>query len=236
MRESYRDHALVLRTYDFAEADRVIVLLTREHGVVRSVAKGVRRTRSRFGSRLQLFVELDVQLYQGRNLATITRADTITFLSTGIIEDVEKYTAACAVLETADRLSIAADPTLYDLVLESLTTIRTSPYTTPALDCYLLRAMSLAGWAPSLFSCGQCGRPGPHTAFHPEVGGAVCTECRPPGAAEVNPEVLHHMWLVERGHLEVPPQYASEVHQLTRAYLQWHVEQKLTSLAVAEGL
>lgn len=133
-RESVRDRALVLRTYDFAEADRVIVLLTREHGVVRSVAKGVRRTRSRFGSRLQLFVELDVQLYQGRNLATITRADTVTFFGSGIIDDVERYTAACAVLETADRLSLTADETLYDLVLRALTTLRTTEHVTAALD------------------------------------------------------------------------------------------------------
>ena len=63
MRENYRDRAVVIRTYDFGEADRVIVLLTRDHGLVRAVAKGVRRAKSRFGSRLQLFVNLDVQLY-----------------------------------------------------------------------------------------------------------------------------------------------------------------------------
>ena len=78
-RQSFRDAALVLHTYDFAEADRVVVLLTRSHGIVRSVAKGVRRAKSRFGSRLQLFVELNVQLYPGRNLATITGADTVSF-------------------------------------------------------------------------------------------------------------------------------------------------------------
>ena len=62
MRENFRDRALVIRTYDFGEADRIIVLLTRNHGLVRGVAKGVRRAKSRFGSRLQLFVNLDVQL------------------------------------------------------------------------------------------------------------------------------------------------------------------------------
>ena len=60
---TYREAAIVLRTHKLGEADRIVVLLTRDHGIVRGVAKGVRRSKSRFGSRLQLFVELDVQLY-----------------------------------------------------------------------------------------------------------------------------------------------------------------------------
>ena len=75
-RENYRERAVVVRSYDFAEADRIVVLLTRGHGLVRGVAKGVRRSKSRFGSRVQLFVELDVLLYPGRALANITAADT----------------------------------------------------------------------------------------------------------------------------------------------------------------
>ena len=87
MRENYRDRAVVIRTYDFGEADRVIVLLTRDHGLVRAVAKGVRRAKSRFGSRLQLFVNLDVQLYVGKNLATISQADTVDYFGARLIED-----------------------------------------------------------------------------------------------------------------------------------------------------
>ena len=85
MRENYRDRAVVIRTYDFGEADRVIVLLTRDHGLVRAVAKGVRRAKSRFGSRLQLFVNLDVQLYVGKNLATISQADTVDYFVARLI-------------------------------------------------------------------------------------------------------------------------------------------------------
>ena len=69
----------MVRTYDFGEADRVIVLLTRNHGLVRGVAKGVRKVKSRFGSRLQPFVDVDVQVYPGRGLSTITGADTVTY-------------------------------------------------------------------------------------------------------------------------------------------------------------
>ena len=104
-RESYRDRAFVVRTYDFGEADRVVVLLTRHHGLVRSVAKGVRKSRSRFGSRIQPFVDIDVQLYPGRNLATITAADTVAYFAGRIIEDFDRYAAGCAILEAAEKLS-----------------------------------------------------------------------------------------------------------------------------------
>ena len=64
----YRDEAIVLRTHKLGEADRIITLLTRQHGRVRAVAKGVRRTTSRFGSRLEPFTHVDLQLAEGRNL------------------------------------------------------------------------------------------------------------------------------------------------------------------------
>jgi len=185
MRENYRDRAVVIRSYDFGEADRVIVLLTQNHGLVRAVAKGVRRAKSRFGSRLQLFVNLDVQLYVGKNLATISQADTVNYFGARLIEDYERYTAACAVLESAERLIYAdgdGDPYLYNAVVAALEQLQTDE-PTQTLDAFLLQAMAHAGWAPSLFDCAQCQRPGPHHAFHPAVGGAACHQCPPPRAA-----------------------------------------------------
>ena len=73
----YRDEAIVLRTHKLGEADRIITLLTRQHGRVRAVAKGVRKTTSRWGSRLEPFTHVDLQLAEGRNLDVITQADTI---------------------------------------------------------------------------------------------------------------------------------------------------------------
>ena len=73
----YRDEAIVLRTHKLGEADRIITLLTRQHGRVRAVAKGVRKTTSRWGSRLEPFTHVDLQLAEGRNLDVITQADTL---------------------------------------------------------------------------------------------------------------------------------------------------------------
>ncbi|MDY5840957.1 MAG: DNA repair protein RecO [Corynebacterium camporealensis] len=236
-RENFRDRAVVIRSYDFGEADRVIVLLTKRHGLVRGVAKGVRRAKSRFGSRLQLFVNLDVQLYAGRSLYSITQADTVAYYGAQIIDDYERYTAACAALEAAERLAqndAPGDPYLYNAITQTLERLQHAE-PIDALNAFLLQAMAHAGWSPSLFDCAQCQRPGPHHAFHPAVGGAACHQCRPPGAAEVDPETLHHMWLLAHGYESNPTNaQRQEAHRLTRAYLQWHLERKVSALGVME--
>lgn len=243
-RPSVRDRALVVRTYDFGEADRIVVLLTREHTVVRGVAKGARRGRSRFGSRLQRLVELDVQLYPGRRLATITGADTVRFFGAGIIDDYDRFMAACAALETAERLAVndaPGDPFLFEETSETLARLQGDPPDV-TLDRFLLRVAEHAGWAPVLFECAQCGRPGPHHAFHPGAGGAVCGRCRPPGAVTVAEETLHLMWLTMRARdadaarlLDVAPQLGREMHRLASAHLQWHLERRIGTLAMVEG-
>ena len=101
----YRDEAVVLRTQKLGEADRIITLLTRSHGRVRAVAKGVRRTTSRFGSRLEPFTHVDLQLAEGRTLDVVTQAETIDAVrATRSARDYERYTAGTAMLETAERL------------------------------------------------------------------------------------------------------------------------------------
>lgn len=252
-RENYRERAVVVRSYDFAEADRIVVLLTRGHGLVRGVAKGVRRSKSRFGSRVQLFVELDVLLYPGRALANITAADTVSYFGAGIIEDYPRYTTACAALEAAERLAVAEngeDPFLYDALLTTLRRIQQHPDPTLVLDAFLLQAMDHAGWAPSLFNCAQCGTPGPHRAFHPEAGGAVCTECRPPGSATPPPEALRVMWWLAHNQWWAVDaareasisagdgffdDVSHHVHQMTRAHVQWHMERKVQALDFVDG-
>ena len=101
----YRERAVVLRQHKLGEADRILTLLTREHGLVRAVAKGVRRTRSKFGARLEPFAHIDVQLYPGRNLDIVTQVHTLDAFGGDIVDDYARYTTACAVLETAERLA-----------------------------------------------------------------------------------------------------------------------------------
>ena len=102
----YRDEGVVLRVQKLGEADRIVTVLTRAHGRVRAVAKGVRRTRSRFGASVEPFSHVDLQLWEGRGgLDTVTQADSLMSYGQVLVADYPRYTAGTAVLETAERLT-----------------------------------------------------------------------------------------------------------------------------------
>jgi DNA repair protein RecO (recombination protein O) len=238
----YRDEAVVLRTQKLGEADRIITLLTRRHGRVRAVAKGVRRTGSRFGSRVEPFMHVDLQLHEGRSLDVVTQAETIEPYGERIANDYARYTAGTAVLETAERLtSEEREPAirLYLLVIGALRALAEGAHTpTLVLDAFILRAMSTAGYEPALESCARCDAPGPHRYFAVAVGGMVCTEHRPAGAATVSASAAATLVALLEGDWAVADatdlRVQREVSGLVAAYLQWHIERGLRSLRLVE--
>ncbi|PPI55098.1 DNA repair protein RecO [Rathayibacter toxicus] len=235
---SYRDEVVVLRTHKLGEADRIITILSRRHGKIRAVAKGVRKTGSKFGSRLEPFMVADVQLYEGRSLDIITQAESLAVYGALIAADYDSYTAANAMVETADRLTDAdSDGSLqhYLLLVGALRSLARSEHEPLLiLDSYLLRALSVAGWAPSFDDCARCGASGPHGAVVVQLGGVVCVECTPPGAPRVLPEVivlLAALLTGDWGHAEAAePVTRSRASGVVAAYAQWHLERGLKSL------
>lgn len=207
----------MVRTHKLGEADLIVVLLTREHGLVRAVAKGVRRSKSRFGARLDRFCLVNVQVYPGRNrskpdggLANVTDAVTVHTYAPQVSADVDRFYAGVAMLEVAELTVQGSGEDaahVVDLLDESLAAFAAPDIAqdVPAIpprtqaDRFVLRALGMAGWAPSLVDCAQCGRPGPHLAFHPLAGGAVCTSCRPPGASTPPAQSVRVLWLLSRG-------------------------------------
>jgi DNA repair protein RecO (recombination protein O) len=238
----YRDEAVVLRTHKLAEADRIVTLLTREHGRVRAVAKGVRRTTSRFGSRLEPFTHVDLMLAEGRNLDTVTQAETLSSFSGTLGNDYERYTAGTVMLETAERLaSEERQPSVQQfLLLVGGLRAMAAGERRPAqvLDSYLLRALSVAGYAPSFDACAHCGLEGPHRWFSPSMGGVLCATCRVPGSASPAPETVILLGALLAGNWPVVeaavPRQLTEASGLVAAYLQWHLERGLRSLAHVE--
>ena len=101
----YRDEAIVLRTHKLGEVDRILTLLTRNHGQVRAVAKGVRKTSSRFGARLEPFMACDLQRYEGKTLDTVSQAEQIANYGAGIVNDYSRYTVASTSVEAAEKLT-----------------------------------------------------------------------------------------------------------------------------------
>ncbi|MBB5808327.1 DNA repair protein RecO (recombination protein O) [Saccharothrix ecbatanensis] len=242
MANLYRDTGVVLRVQKLGEADRIITLLTQKHGKVRAVAKGVRRTSSRFGARLEPFGHVDVQFYPGRSLDVVTQVETLDAFGVVLVDDYQRYTAACAVLETADRLtSEEGEPALrlYLLVTGALRALAAKERDASLiLDAYLMRAMAFAGWAPAVDDCARCGDPGPHTAFNVHAGGMVCPRCRPPGSATPSADTLRLLAALLHGRWDVveviPTGARRDASGLVAAHLQWHLERQLRSLPLVE--
>ena len=238
----WRDTGVVLRVQKLGEADRITTLLTRRRGKVRAVAKGVRRTRSRWGARLEPFNHVDVQCYTGRTLDVVTQAQTVDAFGVGLVGDYTRYTTGCAVLETTDRLAAEeGEPALrlYLLAvgaLRALATTGRNPHL--ILDAFLLRAMGFAGWAPAITECARCAEPGPHRAFNVAAGGAVCGRCRPAGSVTPSPETFALLDALLHGDWPIAETSSGPARRdtsgLVAAHLQWHLERRLRSLPLVE--
>ena len=239
---SYRDEAVVLRTQRLGEADRIVTLLTRGRGRVRAVAKGVRRTGSRFGARLEPFGHVDVQLYEGRSLDTVTQAESLAHHGADLSGDYRRWTTGSAMLEATERLTpVEHEPAVqqYLLLVGGLRALVAAEHEpTLILDAFLLRSLAVAGWSPSFAACARCGAPGPHRAFSVPGGGALCPDCRVPGSATPGPDTLVLLGALLSG--DWPVADASDDRQrreasgLTAALVTWHLERGLRSLPLVE--
>jgi DNA repair protein RecO (recombination protein O) len=230
MTRLYRDEAVVLRTYKLGEADRIVVLATAGHGKVRAVAKGVRKTSSRFGARLEPLSHVALQLYEGRNLDIVTQAESIdTFRA--IREDLDRYAAGIAALEVIDQLSMEreADLRRFSMLVGVLRTIaeNDNPLVVPA---FYLKILAHEGFQPEVDVCVSCGEDGLLVAIDLLMGGMLCQSCRQGRA--VSAEALRLLRAVLGGRLgavlaEDPSPAVAEVAALATEAVEHHLERRL---------
>ena len=255
----YRDDGIVLRTQDLGEADRIITVLTRRTGRIRAVGKGVRRTKSRFGARLEPFTHVDLLLYEGRSLDIVTQADSLRAYGEPLASDYPRYTAGVAMLETAERFTPEERQPAqrqFLLLVGGLRALGEGEHGARlVLDAFLLRSLAVAGYAPALEACAVCGSPGtPEVtgerggrrgaeggglrAFAIAAGGLTCQSCRPAGAATPSAHTVALMGALLRGDWPLAdaslPRHQVECSGLVAAYLQWHLEHSIRSLRHVE--
>ncbi len=239
--KSYHSHGIVLRTHKLGEADRIITLLTPK-GIVRAVAKGVRRTSSRLGATLEPFMEVDALLVMGRNLDIVSQAQLRNSYGHLLVADYPSYTVANAMAEIAEKLLEAeGDSTLqqFRLFHGAIALLSKQRVDSGAvLDSYILRALSVAGWAPSFTDCVKCGKPGPHQAVHVQLGGVVCNDCRPSGSLSPHPITIEYLEALLQGNWAVVaqagPRARKQAANIVANYLQWHLERAVNSLRLVE--
>jgi len=253
---TYRDRAVVLRAYKLGEADRIVTLLTQYNGKVRAVARGVRRTSSKFGGRLEPFSHVDVQLVRGRTLDVIAQVDTVAGYSKPLRDDYPRFTAGEVMLETADRLiPEEGEPALtqYHLLVGALHALGApralgaaapdggdgqTRTPTMVLDSYLLRALASAGYKMALTECARCGQVTPQRWFSVTAGGLVCGTCKPPGATPLDGPTWSLLGALLAGDWTTAAAATDDtqarVHTTVDAFTTWHLEHALRSLPLLD--
>jgi DNA repair protein RecO (recombination protein O) len=238
----YRDQGVVLRTWKLGEADRIIVLATAGHGKVRAVAKGVRKTKSRLGGRLEPLTNVNLLMYEGRELDIVSQVETIDHFR-AIREDLERMTDAMALLEVVDQVAQEreANPRLYQMLvgaLRSLAEIR-APLLVPA---FFWKLLSLEGAHPLLGQCATCGLSGAEVdlvAFDLTEGGALCRSCR--RGLPMSADALALIRRILEGGLtgalaEEPGPVVSEVTALATWSMEQHLERRLRTVRLHNGV
>jgi DNA repair protein RecO (recombination protein O) len=235
----YRDEGIVLRTHKLGEADRVVVLLTRHHGKVRAVAKGVRRTRSRFGARLEPGSVVALQLFRGRGeLDIVTQAESLERFAR-FRADLERFARVALVLEIVEHLVPDREPNraLYAMAAGALRELdRTGSALVVA--AFVMRVLALEGVQPVVDRCAGCGSTGPLVAFDRGAGGALCAGCRKGQA--VSGDALRCLALVAGGRVRealatTPSEATGELEVLATRLAEAHLERRLRAATVLGG-
>ena len=233
----YKEQGIVLGSVKLDEADKIITILTQGSGKVRAVAKGIRRTQSRFGARLEPFTHVNLMLYRGRNLDTVTQAE-ILHPFRRIREDFGLFSAGEAMLEAADKVAEEHERNvrLFLLLKQGLGALETGPADPAAVaEAFLLRLLVLSGFAPALRACAVCGRR-PVGRFSPSQGGAVCEGCRDRDARRASEEALGWLAGLIEGDLAaasadgLAPTARGEARALLYGFAEYHLERRMRSL------
>ncbi|MDY6055431.1 DNA repair protein RecO [Micrococcus sp.] len=240
---THRTEAIVLRTHRLGEADRIVELLTPGEGIVRAVAKGVRKSTSRFGALVEPFMHSTLQLARGRGeLQTVTQGQLLHPYGQTLAADYEAYAAAAALAEAVERITAVDDDgrrAQFRLLHGAVSALARGAHEPRMIVLsFLLRSLTQAGWAPTFSDCARCGAPGPHDALNVAVGGAVCPRCRPPGSAHPAPETFALLTALTAGNWAVVdaavPTARREAAGIVSAYLQFHTDRRLVALAVLD--
>jgi len=229
----YRDQGVVLRTLRLGEADRIITLATRGHGKVRAVAKGVRRTTSRFGGRLEPLSHVAVLCWKGRELDIVTQADMVETFGR-VRSDMARIGKAYTLLEVVDQVAQEGhpNPRLYDMLVGAL---RVLDEEDPALlvAAFLLKVLAAEGAAPELTVCVTCGTTEDLMAFDPVEGGVLCRSCR--RGRPVGPAALAVLRTILGGGLraalaEPASAVTDDVAELAAESMEAHLDRRLRTV------
>ena len=231
---TYRDRAVVLRKLDYGEADRIFTLLTRDHGKVGAIAKGVRKPASKLGPSLELYGHIDVLLAKGRGELDVVAQ----------VERVPGYRIegdAALIAELAERVCEDRHPVdgVYELAVAALFELAHETDPRRASAWFIMTALDLLGYAPQLMACVSCERPlaAKPAAFSAAAGGFLCDQCAPPAMDLVPLATIKVLRLMASGdlatyrRLKLDGPVMASIEGVLQSQLEHHLDRRLKSLA-----
>jgi DNA repair protein RecO (recombination protein O) len=240
---TYRIRALALRKTKLGESDLIVTFLAEDGCQVRAVAKGARKTTSKFGSRLEPFTVVDVMLARGRTLEIVTEAEAVA-RHDGLRADYDRLRAASVVADFLDKASVEcqADSQLFPLSAAALDALEIGDVRElPALvAAFLVKGMAMLGYRPQFAACIECGcaLTREETSFSLATGGMACARCAgsDPSEVRVSPDVATVLAALLRSRfadvsgLGVPPTLVRETLGVLRAFATHHVPARMKAL------
>ena len=231
----WSDEAIVLGSRKSNESNRVVFLLTREHGRIAAAANGVRKTKSRIGARLEPMNHVEVLVKPGRGLAVVDEVRLVT-VHHRLHSDLGRMSQGMAMLEAVDRITPDHEPVplIFELLRRALATLdeRRSPV---MLAAFYLKLLALEGSAPQLDACVGCGSAENLVGFDSVQGGTQCGSCRMGAAFSV--QALEVLRMVLGGNLRAALDLeesaaVNEANQMVMAMMEAHLERRIRSLGV----
>lgn len=246
---TYKTHALVLKTYDFKDFDKIVVLYSKERGLIRAIAKGIKRPKSKLGGRLEPLIAFDLILRKGRNLDIVYQCETIDSFK-ALRTDFKKITLGLYFGELASAFGFEDDPaseSFYTFVFNTFKKLEKAEDDI-SLDHLLVRfqydLISIAGYALLLDSCNNCRKEilqNDELFFSRELGAIICYECsrKFSGLVEINQNFYKYLKSLSNNQqilVNIDKQTIISAHNIMLDYIKQRTTSKLKTPALIETL
>ena len=242
----YRTDAIVLRTRNFGEADRVVVLFSEKHGKFEAIVKGARRQRSRFVGNTLAFNYIHAMLLTGKNLDTLSQAELVHSFSK-LHEDLIKFAYASFWVELVDGFIPERQEAkeIFKFLLAAFIVLEKTAEPVILNLAFQIRLLNYLGYQPQIDHCTGCGRileeP---VSFSAEAGGAVCSLCGDKYRDLVKIDISDLQTFERLGEIDLrevssfllPPEKAKTIQRMLRNFVETRLEHPLKSQVFLDGL
>lgn len=236
--ETLRDTGVVLRTIKLGEADRIVTILTANNGKIKGVAKGARKSGSKYSARLESASVVDFQwITSGRDLVRITQTDTI-FANRNLRENLDLLNATARMLDAVDALCEhhSAHNDIAHMTIRALATMN-QIRSTNVCGAFLFKILGLEGFAPETQLCPVCGKSDELEYFSVARAAFFCSDCATGAMVNTLPSTRESIQAVFDGRVgavieNMPAQVAHEIETLAVALIEHHTGHGLRAVSV----